>query len=335
MSTRQRNLVQKLLFILMMVIGALVVTQSITLAQVSFPRRPVTVWIGFAPGGTSDIVIRALVEGIEKGLGQKMVVMNKPGGGGAVCASLLAKAKPDGYTIAGFPDTPITRAPHLEDLDYDPFRDLSYIIRVGLWKNAFVVKGDSPFKKWEDVVDWAKKNPGQLVYGYAGAGTTPHLAMVKVAKKEGITFKGVPFSGAAPVVSALLGGHVMVAGTGTMGVQSHVEAKTLRVLLVFEKEGLDYAPDVPTFEKLHYDFEVPTSVIICGPKGIPDPVRGVLEKAFLERMKQETFKKAAKDQELLLTEPLTGQALVDYLKKNNLIFEQYIKEAGIYKGQKK
>jgi tripartite-type tricarboxylate transporter receptor subunit TctC len=311
------------------------IVQSIALAQVTFPTRPLMIWVGFPAGGGSDIITRALAEGSEKSLGQKIVVINKPGGGGAVAASLLTKEKPDGYTLASFPDTPVTRAPHLRDLDYDPFRDLSQIIRVGLWKNAFVVRSDSPFKKWEDVVNWAKKNPGQLVYGHPGAGTTPHIAMANLALKEGFTFKNVPFAGDTPNVSALLGGHVMIAGGSSLSWRPHSEAKTVRVLLVFEKEGLDYAPDAPTFEKIHYDLDTPTSFIVCAPKGIPDPIREILEKAFIEGMKQETFRRVAKDQELLLTEPLTGRALNDYLKKCYLLYEQFIKDAGIYKMERK
>jgi tripartite-type tricarboxylate transporter receptor subunit TctC len=326
---------KKILFVLMAVICGHMIVQSIALAQVTFPTRPLMIWVGFPAGGGSDIITRALAEGSEKSLGQKIVVINKPGGGGAVCASLLAKEKGDGYTLGAYPDTPVTRAPHLRDLDYDPFRDLSQIIRVGLWKNAFVVRSDSPFKKWEDVVNWAKKNPGQLVYGHPGAGTTPHIAMANLALKEGFTFKNVPFAGDTPNVSALLGGHVMIAGGSSLSWRPHSEAKTVRVLLVFEKEGLDYAPDAPTFEKIHYDLDTPTSFIVCAPKGIPNPIREILEKAFIEGMKQETFRRVAKDQELLLTEPLTGRALNDYLKKCYLLYEQFIKDAGIYKMERK
>jgi tripartite-type tricarboxylate transporter receptor subunit TctC len=308
---------------------------SLAAAQGSFPTRPITLMIGFSAGGTTDIVLRPLAEGVEKSLGQKIVIMNKPGAGGAVAASLVARAKPDGYTLAGFPDTPITRSPHLENLDYDPFRDLSFIFCVGRWKNVFVTRADSPFKKWSDVIAWAKKNPGQLTYGHAGAGVVPHLVMSKVAKKEGFTYKDVPFRGAAPLLSALLGGHVMLAGTGSMTIHSHVDAKTLRVLLVFENEGLDYAPDAPTFEKVGYDFEAPLVVLICGPKGIPDNVRETLEKGFIAGMKYEAFQKVAKEQELILTEPLTGKALLDYQKKWYGLYEQFIKEAGIHKSQKK
>ena len=326
---------KKILFALMVVMCVHMMVQSVALAQVTFPTRPVTIWVGFPPGGGSDIITRALAEGSEKSLGQKIVVINKPGGGGAVAASLLAQEKGDGYTLASYPDTPVTRAPHLRDLDYDPFRDLSLIIRVGLWKNAFVVRSDSPFKKWEDLVNWAKKNPGQLVYGHPGAGTTPHIAMANLALKEGFTFKNVPFAGDTPNVSALLGGHVMIAGGSSLSWRSHSEAKTVRVLLVFEKEGLDYAPDAPTFEKMHYDLDTPTSFIVCAPKGIPDPIREILEKTFIDGMKQETFRRVAKDQELLLTEPLTGRALNDYLKKCYLLYEQFIKDAGIYKMERK
>jgi tripartite-type tricarboxylate transporter receptor subunit TctC len=331
----EKNFLKKVLFVLMVVLCGHMMAQSVALAQVTFPTKPVTIWVGFSPGGGSDIITRALAEGSEKSLGQKIVVINKPGGGGAVATSLLAKEKGDGYILASYPDTPVTRAPHLRDLDYDPFRDLSFIIRVGLWKNAIVVRSDSPFKKWEDVVEWAKKNPGQLTYGHPGAGTTPHIAMANLALRLGFTFKNVPFAGDTPNVSALLGGHVMTAGGSSLSWRPHSEAKTVRVLLVFEKEGLDYAPDAPTFEKMHYDLETPTSFIVCAPKGIPDPIRKILEKALIDGMRQETFRRVAKEQELLLTEPLTGQALNDYLKKCYLLYETFIKDAGIYKIERK
>lgn len=335
MSTKQKNLLEKTLFVLLVVACVHIIPQSITLAQEPFPTRPVTIWCGFPAGGATDMVIRALAAGSEKSLGQKIIVINKPGTGGAVCASQLAKVKPDGYTLAGFPDTPNVRSPHLIDLDFDPLQDFTFIVGFGCWKDAFLVRADSPFQKWEDVVDWAKKNPGQLVYGFPGVTTTPQLRMIKIAQKEGFTLKYVPFAGDSPVVSALLGGHIMVAGGSSSGYRSHVEAKTLRILLVGEEEGLDYAPDAPTFKKMHYDFEFPKSVVVCAPKGLPDPIREVLEKSFIEGMKQEIFKKAAKFQEVFWMEPLTGRALTDFLKKSYSIYEQLIKEAGMYKIERK
>lgn len=238
----KKNFLKKFLFVPMMVTLSLMILQSFVIAQVPFPTRPVNIWVGFPAGGATDIMIRTLVEGAERSLGEKIVIINKPGGGGTVCASLIVKEKPDGYTLAAFPDTPVTRTPHLRDLEYDPFRDLNYIIRVGNMNGGFAVRSDSPLKKWEEVVDWAKKNPGQLIYGHPGTGTTLHLAMVKVAKKEGFTFKSVPFAGELAAVSALLGGHVMIVGGAGLTLSSQLESKNLRVLLVLEREGFYCAP---------------------------------------------------------------------------------------------
>jgi len=321
------------LFTVTIVACTLIVSQFPATAQERYPTRPVTVWIGFPPGGSVDITIRALADEAEKSLGQKFVVVNKPGGGGSVAASLLAKEKPDGYTLLGVTDTPVTRAPHLMDLNYDPFQDLSYIVRVGLLGTAFVVRADSPFKKWGELVDWAKKNPGQLVFGHTGVGTCPHIGFCKLALTEGFTFKTVPFAGDVPTVTALLGGHVMVAGGSGMAWPSYVAAGTVRILIADEK--LEYAPYAPSFQEMGYRFEIPSAAIVCAPKKIPTPIKDNLAKAFTDGIKKDSFRAIAKSQNLILTEPLTGQALSDHLSKSSLSFMQLFKEAGIYKIQVK
>jgi tripartite-type tricarboxylate transporter receptor subunit TctC len=105
--------------------------------------------------------------------------------------------------------------------------------------------------------------------------------MIKIGIKEGFTYKSVPFNGDTPTISALLGGHLMIAGSTSLAVRSHIEARTLRGILAIERE-LDYAPDVPTFRKVHYDFGIiPSCIIICAPKGTPDPIKQKLEKPSL------------------------------------------------------
>jgi len=153
--------------------------------------------------------------------------------------------------------------------------------------------------------------------------------MVKIAMKEGFTYKSVPFAGDSPTVSALLGGHVMVASGSSVAWKPHVEAKTVRPLLVIEGE-LEYAPDVPTFEKIGYDFAMSSSIIIFSPKGIPESISEILGRTFLEGMRNETFKKIAIEQGLSV-HALLGKDLYDYLKKWFYLYENYIKEAGIYK----
>jgi tripartite-type tricarboxylate transporter receptor subunit TctC len=330
----KENLFKKLLLVMLVVTWSHMIPQHFVLAQVPFPKRLVTIWAGNPAGGATDSAIRTLGEEAGKNLGQKIVIVNKPGGGATVCASLIAKENPDGYVLGFSTDNPFTRAPHLMDLDYDPFEDFSHIIRVGALKTIFVVRADSPFKEWQEVIDWAKKNPGQLVYGHLGLGTGPHISMFKIAKRQGFTFKSVPFAGDTPLLSALLGGHVMVAGKSGTGVRAHIEAKTIRALLVTEKESLYCAPDVPTCKNL-YDIETPAPLIIYGPKGIPGPIRGTLEKAFIDAMKGEKFRKVVEEHEALLADPLTGDPLLDHLKKLNVLYEKFIEEAGVPKTKKK
>jgi tripartite-type tricarboxylate transporter receptor subunit TctC len=304
-------------------------------AQDAFPSKPITVWVGFPAGGGTDILTRALAESAEKQLGQKIVVVNKPGASGTVATTELTRAKADGYTLVSNTDTPVTRSPHLRDLDYDPFRDLTPIMMYGRYKVTWAVREDSPFKTWKDVVDWAKKNPGQLTFGHPGPASTPNLVMIKIAAKEGFTFRSVPFAGDAPSVTALLGGHVTMVGGSSSSFAGYVQAKRMRILLVNEKEGIDYAPQALTIEKAGYGIESATVLIVTAPKDLPRPIAAKLERAFIEATKMEPFVSVAKKSETIVPEPITGAALGDFLKKLSASYEQLIKEAGLYKSEKK
>lgn len=323
--------------VLLWVLGALclvAVVHSTAIAQAKFPARPVTLWVGLPPGGSADVLTRALAEGAEKSLGQKIIVVNKPGGGGTVATSLLKNEKPDGYTLLVNTDTVTTRAPHISDLEYDPFKDIDNFMLIGEWKTVWTVKGDSPFKKWSDLVDWAKKNPGQLTFGHCTASSF-YFGMVAIGKKEGFTFKAVPYACDAPTMTAVLGGHVMLGGGTAAPYRSHVLANNIRILL--SRKKVDYAEGYgqqSTFESMRYDFELPLLALILAPKGLPDAERKILEKAFMDGMQSDVFKKVAQDQELLV-QPMTGKPFVDYLKKTSATYEELIRGVGMYKGEKK
>jgi tripartite-type tricarboxylate transporter receptor subunit TctC len=261
-------------------------------------------------------------------------VVNKPGGGGTVSSSLLRNEKPDGYTLLVNTDGVVTRAPHLSDLDYDAFKDVDNFMMLGEWKTCWTVKADSPFKKWRDLVDWAKKNPGQLTFGYCTASSF-YFGMVAVSKREGFTFKGVPFACDAPTMTALLGGHIMLGGGTASPYRSQVLADNVRIILAREK--IDYATghgEQTTFKDMGYEFEVPLLVMIQAPKGLPETIAKKLQKAFADGMNSDIVKKVAADQELAV-KPMTGNGFVDYLKKLSATNEELIKEVGMYKGQKK
>jgi tripartite-type tricarboxylate transporter receptor subunit TctC len=330
----KKNFLKSFLFVLIFVICSYVFPDSSSLAQVRFPTHPVTLWVGLPPGGSADVLARALAEGAEKSLGQKIVVINKAGGGGTVATSLLKNEKPDGYTLLLTTDTAITRAPHISDLEYDPFKDIDHFMMVGRWKTVWTVKGDSQFKTWSDMIDWAKKNSGQLTFGYCSASSF-YFGMVKIAKKEAFTFKGVPYACDAPTMTAVLGGHVMVGGGTAAPYRSHVLANNIRILLSDEK--INYATGhgpQTTFKDMKYDFDVPLLAIILAPKGMPDNVRKALEKAFNDGINSVMFKRVVNEQEHTV-QPLTEKAFVDYLKKTSSTYEALIKEAGLYKSDKK
>ena len=304
-------------------------------AQDAFPSKPITIWVGFPAGGGTDILTRALAESAEKLLGQKIIVVNKPGASGTVATTELAKARPDGYTLVSNTDTPVTRSPHLRDLDYDPFRDLTHLMLYGRYKVVWAVREDSPYKTWKDVVDWAKKNPGQLTFGHPGVASTPNLVLTRIAAKEGFTFRNVPFAGDAPSITALLGGHVVMIGGSSSSFAGYVQAKRMRLVLVNEREGIDYSPQTLTIEKAGYGVESATVLIVMGPKGLPQPVAAKLEKAFVEAARMEPFVGVARKSETIIGDSLTGPALTDFLRKLNVSYEAMIKEAGLYKSEKK
>ncbi len=250
-----------------------------------------------------------------------------------MAASLLVREKPDGYTLLLTTDTAVTRAPHLSELTYDPFKDLDLFMNLVQWKTVWTVKADSPFKKWGDMVEWAKKNPGQLTFGHCTASSF-YFGMVKIAKDEGFTFRSVPYACDGPTMTAVLGNHVMVGGGTAAPYRPHVLAGTIRILLADEKVGYAAGHGQQTFKDLKYDFDVPLLAIVLAPKNMPEPVKKTIEKAFTDAMKTESFRKIAEDQEALI-KPMSGKPFVDYLKKTSATYEELTKEAGLHKSQQK
>lgn len=301
-------------------------------AESRFPSKPIDLYVGFSAGGSTDMIARALAVGAEKFLGKKVLVVNKPGAGGAVAAALVARSKPDGYTIQISPDTPLTRTPHLRNIEFDPMKDFVFIEQAGVWINGFVVREDSPFKTWQDVVKWAKEHPGELKYGNPGSGTTPDITMAVIAHREGFTYRSSPFKGDTPNMAALLGGHTMVAGSSSGAWSKYVKAKQMRLLLVFEKEGMKAFPNAPTFKDIGYDIQTPTSVIIFGPKGIPEGTIKKLSEAFAAGSKTQAFRSVADAMELMGTDkPLRGKDLDKSIRQAYQLYGEYIKEAGLAK----
>ena len=271
--------------------AAALATASLGAAQAqSFPAKPIKLVIAFPAGGPTDITMRALADNASKILGQPVIVENKPGAGGTLPAQALQTAQPDGYTLAQIP-LGVFRLPYTTKINWDPVKDISYVLNVTGYAFGVVVPADSPLKTWTHFVAWAKANPGKLSYGSTGTMTSPHLTMELIAQKLGLELLHVPYKGSADLMQATLGGQLMAAADST-GFAPQVEAGKLRVLNTWGAERLAKFPDAPTLKELGLDIVQNSPFGIGAPKGTPAPVVKRLHDAFKQAMEQESYRTA-------------------------------------------
>ena len=254
-----------------------------------FPTRPVTLIVPWPAGGSTDIGMRALASATEKHLGQSIVIENKPGAGGTIGpANMAANARPDGYTVAQLPIT-VFRLPFIQKTSFDPTRDFTYIIHITGYTFGVVVKADAPWKTFQELLDYAKANPGKLNYGTPGAGTSLHITMEQIAKQKDIKWTHVPFKGVAESMNALLGGHIDVVSDST-GWAGAVNGGQARLLATWGAARTKNWPDVPTLKDVGIDLISNSPFGIGGPKGMDPPVVKVLHDAFKKGMEEQSYK---------------------------------------------
>ncbi len=248
-----------------------------------YPDRPITLNVGFPPGGSAAVSAHIFAEAARKYLPrpQAILVNYKPGGASAIAADYFLKQSPDGYNLLwNASDLMLKLA---LDGDRLPFRieDFIPIGTIGITPAILAVSKESPYKRLEDLIDYARKNPGKLSYGSTGVAGTTHLAGEVFQMRCEVKLNHVPFSGGGPGVTALLGGHVDCAPftAGTVG--SHIRADGgLRGLAVFAHERLRDLPDVPTAVERGYDINRGSWYYLAVRKGTPQAVIDILLKVF-------------------------------------------------------
>lgn len=242
-----------------------------------YPNHPVTLIVPWPAGGSTDTHLRKLAEIASRHLGQPIIVENKPGAGGMLGPAGMARnAAPDGYTISQLTVSAF-RQPHMQKVDWDPLKDFTYIIGVSGYTFGMVVKADSPFKNFDDLIAYARANPGKMSYGTPGTGTSPHLLVEEVATKAGVQFLHVPFKGNADSTQALMGGHVMAQSDAT-GWGKFVDQGAFRLLVTFGEQRTRWG--APTAKELGYDVVSYSPYGIVGPKGMDPRVVKILHDAF-------------------------------------------------------
>ena len=285
------------------------------LAQ-TYPTQPITLVVGMAPGGITDVATRTIANEAKKDLGVELLVVNKPGAMQTVAMSYVISSRPDGYTFGATTDAPYVRAPHMLNLNFSPQTETIPIIYYGSFPAVVIVKVDSPFKTFKDVIQFARENPGKLTYGTPGVASGPDLGIGGFALQMGLKIPMVPYTGDSEALLSLLGGQIMMAGMGIGSCMSQVKAGKVRILAVIHgDERLETFPDVPTLNEFGFKDILPLPGLgLFGPKGLPDPIVKKIEAAFKKASQSAEFKTfAANNYVYPMKKGSTGLELRSYL----------------------
>lgn len=244
-----------------------------TKAVQAFPTQPITIIVPWAAGGAADFLARTVGQRLSERLHQPVIVDNKPGAGTNIGTQLVAASKPDGYTLLMASSNNCVNVTLMPPANVDFTKDFRPIANVGLAPNVLVVHPSVPATDLKQLLAFAKSQPGKLSYGSSGNGSASHLAAEKLKLQAGIDIVGVPYKGAAPAVSDLLGGHLSAMFTVIPATLPHIQSGKLRLLAVATDERLPMFPDVPTVAESGLPgFASNIWYGLVAPAGVPDAI---------------------------------------------------------------
>lgn len=294
-------------------------------AQDAYPARAVTMIVPFGPGGTSDIMGRLLQKSLGEALGTSVVVDNRAGAGGAIGMAMLARSRPDGYTVGLSVVGPEAIQPALRKTGYSPssFDHLCGTYAVPL---MMMVPKASPFRNLDDVLRFAKANPGKLAYGSSGTGTVLHLSMQSLLQQADIEGLHVPYKSSGEMVTGLLGQQILLFNE-TPTVSNQYD---LRSLAVFSEKRLANYPEVPTVAELGYRVQATVWGGLIAPKGLSAQVRQKIESACAAAVRSAEYQQQA---ERVNTPPVyrDGKNFEKFVLKEYADYGKLIKTMGLDK----
>jgi tripartite-type tricarboxylate transporter receptor subunit TctC len=251
-------------------------------AQENYPARPITMFVGFAPGGGTDIVSRMLSPQLQEELGQPVTVENRPGASGTLAAGMVARARPDGYTLlTGTVSSQCAVAPLMRPPPYDQLRDFTPLMLVGTLPLVMVVRADSPARDVASLKAYAKEKPDGLNYGTSGVGSQQHLASELLARQGQMKMTHIPYRGTGQSVNALMAGDVDVNIDTLATYLPHIRGGRLRALATTLPARAASLPEVPTVEEQGFPgYDMSVWYMVLGPAGLPPEVVRRLEGAL-------------------------------------------------------
>ena len=282
--------------------AAAVLISSLTQgAAQEWPVRPVTMVVPFTSGTTSDVVARALMDHLSKAIGQPIVIDNRGGAGGNIGAGMVAKAKPDGYTILLATTGPAaTNKLMYKTMSFDPQRDFANIVLVGKAPVIIVARPNGPANSLQGLIGYAKANPDKVTAGFPGNGTLGHITGKLLQERSGIKFGETQYRGSTPIITDLLGGHIDIAMDSMAAYVPQVQDGKLRALAIASSRRFAGLPDVPTASEAGLPgFEASVWYAMLAPTGTPEPVIAKLNAATNDFLKtaqaKELFEKLGID----------------------------------------
>lgn len=289
-----------------------------------YPTKPINFIIGYTPGSVGDVILRPVAEAAAKNLGQPIVVLNRAGAATSLSMAQIKNEKPDGYTIGLMVGSSVMN-PHLEKVPYDVNKDFTPIIKFSDFVMGVVVPADSPLKTMQELIAFAKANPGKLKYSYTG--TVNQMTMTSLAKEAGVQWTPVAHKGSKEAVVALLGKHVDLFAGGSDWAP-YVASGELRLLATYGVKRYSMFSSTPTFIEMGYKTWMASPCIVVGPKGLPAPIVEKLHKAFKDGMGDPAFLRTAKT--ITMEVSYTGPAeLPKEIQDLDELYGRFVKEIDI------
>jgi tripartite-type tricarboxylate transporter receptor subunit TctC len=301
-----------------------------TWAQTAWPDKPIRIVVPFTPGGGTDAVTRLVAEKITFDTKWSFLVDNKPGAGGNIGLDMVAKSKPDGYTLGMGQTSNLAINPSaIPKMPFDPQKDLVGVALVAEVPMVMVVRTESPWKSLDDMIKAAKAKPGEIKQALAGTGTVGHLAGEMLAKKSGVKLLNVPYKGAAPAINDLLGGQTDFMFATPQAVLGMLQGGKLRALAVTSRQRITALNGVPTVAEQGYkDFEAVDWKVIVAPAGTPlEIVKRINDVTTKALQNQSVLSKLAEEG----STPLKGspEEVAKYIKNEQAEWGTLIRESGI------
>jgi len=295
-----------------------------------YPNRPISVIVPVAPGGILDYVARLLGTPLAKALGQPVIVENKPGASGNIGAALVARAKPDGYTLLmGYSMFHVGNPTMFSNLQWDPLRDFAPVAMLVVAPHLVAVHPSLPVASLQELVNYARANPGRINYASPGNGSVPHVGVELFKQLANIDLAHVPYKGAGPAMQDVLSGQVQMTVATPPSVMQHIQAGKLRGLAIAARSRSPLLPDLPTSAEAGFPgFELEAWLALFAPAGTPPDTIRRLTDALRQILETEEIRKAAGNSGI--TPRYMTPAELDQVVRTDLVYwSKVIRDAGI------